>query len=114
MADWLNIRDPTITLDKLPVNHSVALAPLTSPLGVVMHTTNPDTPEKPGKLLSLKESQNDFVGSSAPLRSAHFMVDQSGRIAQFRSLREGAAHIGPPWNPRYVGIEHTAHWRERS
>jgi hypothetical protein len=112
MGDWLNIRDPTITLVNLPVIHSRGLAPLTSPLGVVMHTTNPGTPAKPGRLLSLEESRNDFAGSSGLLRSAHFMVDQSGRIAQFRSLREGAGHIGSPWNPRYVGIEHTAHWRE--
>jgi hypothetical protein len=36
------------------------------------------------------------------------MVDRSGLIAQFRSLKQGSAHIGSPWMPRYIGIEHTA------
>ncbi|HXN87815.1 MAG TPA: peptidoglycan recognition family protein [Methylocella sp.] len=94
-------------LIKLPVVHTPeVLLQLKKPiLGAVLHTTNP----KGSRLLTLQESRNDFAGSQEPLfRSAHFMVDRSGLIAQFRSLDQGSAHIGPPWMPNYVGIEHTA------
>jgi hypothetical protein len=97
-------------LIKLPVVHTPeVLLQLKKPiLGAVLHTTNP----KGNRLLTLQESRNDFAGSGPPqeplFRSAHFMVDRSGLIAQFRSLDQGSAHIGPPWMPNYVGIEHTA------
>lgn len=96
-------------LKRLPVLHKPPeLIPIKKPiLGAVLHTTNP-----PSRLLTLEEFQSDFAASGPPptslFRSAHFMVDRDGRIAQFRSLDQGAAHIGAPWMPRYIGIEHTA------
>jgi hypothetical protein len=104
---WLN--EIPQKLIKLEVVHkSPGLIPMKKPiLGAVLHTTNP-----PSKLLTLLESRNDFAASGPPpislFRSAHFMVDRSGLIAQFRSLAQGSAHIGSPWMPRYIGIEHTA------
>ena len=74
-------------------------------LGAVLHTTN----HTAGKG-SLGRFQGDWQGAQA--QSAHFMVDRSGAIGQFRNLTDVAWHVNK-WSVSYLGIEHIAHPDER-
>jgi hypothetical protein len=104
---WLDVIPGKLT--RMPVTHKPPeLVPMrNSILGAVLHTTN-----SPAGAQTLERFQLDFQESGPPptslFRSAHFMVDRDGRIAQFRPLDRGSAHIGAPWNPSYFGIEHIA------
>jgi hypothetical protein len=90
--------------DDLPVTYNTPQVGMHNPvLGAVLHTTNSP------KLLTLKDFQASW--QSGQWQSAHFMVDRSGNIGQYRALEEVAWHIGG-LSTRYIGIEHIADWKQ--
>jgi hypothetical protein len=85
-----------------PVTYKTTQQPMKYPiLGIVLHTTNPKAGTE-----TLQRFQRDWQAGQA--QTAHFMVDRSGGIGQYRALTEVAWHIGK-WSPHYIGIEHIAH-----
>jgi len=97
---WLQLPN----VQRMPVVHTGPLSAMQSPvLGAVLHTTNaPLGPQ------TFARFQTDFAASGPIFRSAHFIVDRDGAIAQFRDTDDGAAHMGGQWNTHYIGIEHIA------
>jgi N-acetyl-anhydromuramyl-L-alanine amidase AmpD len=73
-------------------------------LGVVLHTTNHAKGDE-----TLERFRKDWQGLQ--WQSAHFMVDRSGTVGQFRSVTDVAWHIGK-MSVEYIGIEHIAKHRQ--
>lgn len=96
---WLSSATP------LPVTYKKPQMAMKSPiLGVVLHTTNHAKGAE-----TLERFQKDWQGLQ--FQSAHFMVDRSGTVGQFRALTDVAWHIGK-MSVNYIGIEHIAKHRQ--
>jgi hypothetical protein len=108
MPTWLD------EAEKLEVIYPTFQGPMQTPiLGAVLHTTNSGSALNTLELFKAAwQSKIDDPNVPAALKvTAHFMVDRSGNIAQFRALEDVAWHIGGLSN-RYIGIEHIAVWKE--
>ena len=94
---WLHMAQP------VPVTYAKQQYEMQLPiLGIVLHTTN-------SKTRSLVGQQKDW--QSIGRQSAHFAIDRTGKIGQYRSTSSVAWHIGK-LSTRYFGIEHIAHHNE--
>src|SRR5271166_2424629 len=98
---WLDIAT------KVEVTYPSNQGSMENILGAVLHTTNTGV-----VMTTIEEFQktwqdaiNDPNVPAVHKQSAHFMVEQTGRIGQFRALNEVAWHIGGQ-SRKYIGIEH--------
>src|SRR5271166_1765034 len=103
---WLDIAT------KVEVTYPSNQGSMENILGAVLHTTNTGvvmtTIEQFQK--TWQDAINDPNVPAVHKQSAHFMVEQTGRIGQFRALNEVAWHIGGQ-SRKYIGIEHICRGR---
>lgn len=95
---WLSSARP------IPMTYRKQQVGMQTPVfGIVLHTTN-----------ASRNQTLDELGASwqaLQFQSAHFAVDRSGEVAQYRSMTEVAWHI-MGLSTRYIGIEHVATHRQ--
>jgi hypothetical protein len=101
MSSWLGIAD------KVEVTYPTAQGNMGKILGVVLHTTNTGFTALTVENIAdnWQKNINDPKVPSDKKVSAHFVVEQGGRIGQCRALNDVAWHLGD-FSRHYIGIEH--------